>query len=213
MSSPTKKRKGSIPGAGFGMVGMVLSLAVVAVGGVIGGTALLGGSGSGNGLGSGAGSPADKAYDIAAESSLETAESAVETAATTSGYASIDAQSLEFDEPSVRFVSGPSTSDTTVSVVGPSTQSGGSPPSAIPGQAPSAGSVSSSGGSVTLAAYSESTSGAGSCLYVWTTSGATWFGAESNQTSCSAVALASAPVAGTPSSNSIGWAQSAFPNP
>lgn len=210
MSSPARKRKGSIPGAGFGMVGMVISLAVVAVGGAIGGTVLLGGSGSANSaVGSGAGSPANKAYDIAAESTLETAESAVETAATTSGYASIDAQSLEFDEPSVRFVSGPSTSDTTVSVAGSPSQSG------APGQEPGLGlgGASTSAGSVTLATYSQSTSGAGSCLFVWMTNGATWFGAEAGQTSCTAVYLGSAPVSGAPSSTSIGWAQSGFPNP
>ena len=92
MSRPANKRKGSMPGAGFGMVGLVVSLAVVAIGGAIGGTALLGGSGSANnGLGTGPGSPANKAYDIAAESTLETAESAVETVATTSGYSGVNA--------------------------------------------------------------------------------------------------------------------------
>lgn len=211
MSSPTKKRRGSIPGSGFGMIGLVLSLGVVAVGGAIGGTALLGGSGSpSNGIGAGGGSPANKAYDIAAESTLETAESAVETVATTSGYSGIDAQSLAFDEPSVKFTSGPSTSDTSVSVAESSTQAGS------PGQAPAlggVGGVSSSGGSVMLAAHSQTTSGTGSCLFVWMTTGATWFGAEADQTSCAAVGLTSSPVAGTPSSTSIGWAQSAFPSP
>jgi hypothetical protein len=204
MSSSTTKRRGSVAGAGFGMLGLVLSLGVVAIGGAIGGVALLGGGGSVNsGPDAGAGSPANRAYDIAAESTLETAESAVETIATTSGYSAITAQTLAFDEPSVKFVSGPSTSDTSVSVSSPSAQPGS------PGQAPGA----TSGGSVTLAAYSNSTSGAGSCLYVWMTTGATWFGAEANQTSCTAVALTSAPVALTPSSTRIGWAQSTFPSP
>lgn len=208
MSTLTKKRKGSLPGAGFGMVGLVLTLAIVGVGGAIGGTALLGGSGSGNnGLGTGNGSPANKAYDIAAESTLETAQSAVETVATTSGYSGISASSLEFDEPSVRFISGPTTSDTSVSVADSATGS------TAPGQAPSLGGAASSAGSVTLAAYSESTSGNGSCLFVWMTTGATWFGAEADQTSCTATALASAPTAGTPSATSIGWAQTTFPNP
>jgi hypothetical protein len=209
MSSPTIKRKGSIPGAGFGMIGLVLSLAVVAIGGAIGGTALLGGSGSSdNALGTGAGSPANKAYDIAAESTLETAESAVQTVATTSGYSTINAQSLAFDEPSVQFTSGASKSDTSVSVAASSSQTGS------PGQAPSLGATgAATGGSVTLAAYSNSTSGAGSCLFVWMTSGATWFGAEADQTSCTAVTLTSAPTAGAPSSTTIGWAESTFPTP
>jgi hypothetical protein len=208
MSSPPNKKKGSIAGAGFGYVGLVVSLGIVAVGGAIGGTALLGGSGSGgNGLGSGAGSPADRAYDIAAESTLETAESAVQTAATTSGYSTITAQSLEFDEPSVQFTSGPSTTDTQVSVAGSGTGS------ISPGQSPfqGTGGATSTGGSVTLAAYSDSTNGPGSCLFVWMSEGATWFGAETNQTSCRAVALTAAPTAGTPSSTAIGWAQTAFP--
>lgn len=206
MSTLTKKRKGSLPGAGFGMVGLVLTLAIVGVGGAIGGTALLGGSGD-SGLGTGNGSPANKAYDIAAESTLETAQSAVETVATTSGYSGISASSLEFDEPSVKFTPGPTTSDTSVSVADSATGS------TAPGQAPTLGGAVSPAGSVTLAAYSESTSGNGSCLFVWMTTGATWFGAEADQTSCTATAMASAPTAGTPSATSIGWGQTTFPNP
>jgi hypothetical protein len=208
MASPANKKKGSIAGAGFGYIGLVVSLGIVAIGGAIGGTALLGGSGSGNsGLGSGAGSPADRAYDIAAESTLETAESAVQTAATTSGYSTITAQSLEFDEPSVQFTSGSSTTDTQVSVAGSGTES------TSPGQSPiqGLGGGASTGGSVTLAAYSDSSSGPGSCLFVWMSEGSTWFGAETNQTSCRAVALSTSPTPGSPSSTSIGWAQTAFP--
>jgi hypothetical protein len=208
--SPVKKRRASVPGAGFGMIGLVLSLAVVAVGGAVGGTFLLGSSGSNGGLGSGTGSPADKAYDIAAETTLETAQSAVETAATTIGYSGISAQSLEFDEPSLDFTTGASTNNTTVSVA---TSPGGASGA---GQLPVQGvgtTGTSSGGSVTMASYSDSTSGAGSCLFVWMTSGSTWFGAEENQTSCRAPALAQAPVASNPSSSSIGWAQGSYPSP
>lgn len=205
--SPVKKRKGSIPGAGFGMIGLALSLAVVAVGGAIGGTVLLGGSGGSNdGLGVGAGSPANRAYDIAAESTLESAQTAVETAATTSGYSTISAQSLAFDEPSIDFTSGASSSNTTVSVA---TSDGGS---ATPAQG-LGGTGPTSGGSVTLASYSNSTSGSGSCLFVWMASGSTWFGAEEDQTSCTATALSQAPLAGTPSPTSIGWAEGSYPNP
>lgn len=209
--SPVKKRKVSAPGAGFGMISLVLSLAVVAIGGAVGGTFLVGGSGSNNdGLGSGAGSPANRAYDIAAESTLETAQSAVETVATTSGYSGISAQSLKFDEPSLDFTSGSSTNNTTVSVA---SSPGGATST---GQLPTQGlgdSGTSSGGSVTLASYSNSTSGSGSCLFVWMTSGSTWFGAEENQASCTAPALSQAPQASAPSSSSIGWAQGSYPNP
>jgi hypothetical protein len=208
--SPVKKRRGSAAGAGFGMIGLVLSLAVVAVGGAIGGTVLLGGSGSNSELGDGTGSPANKAYDIAAETTLETAQTAVETAATTSGYSGISAQSLEFDEPSLDFTAGASTNNTTVSVA---TSAGGASSS---GQLPSQGvgaAGSSSGGSVTMASYSSSTSGTGSCLFVWMTSGSTWFGAEEGQSSCTAPALAQAPVTSAPSSSSIGWSQGSYPNP
>jgi hypothetical protein len=205
-----KNRKLSIGGAGFGMVSLVLSLAVVAVGGAIGGTVLLGGSsGSNGGLVSGAGSPANRAYDVAAESTLSTAQTAVQTAALGTGYGSITAQSLEGVEPSVQFTAGPSTSDTQVSVV----SSGGGSSTGSLGSIPSGGSSSSSVGSVTMAAYSNSTAGSGSCLFVWMTQGATWYGAETDQTACQAPALASAPTPGAPTSSSIGWTENTFPSP
>ncbi len=191
------------------MISLGISLAVVLVGGAIGATTLLGGSSNSNDGITGTGSPANRAYDIVAESTLSTAQSAVETAATTTGYTSIDAQSLAFDEPSIQFTSGASASDTQVSVATGS--AGGSAPS-FPSVASVPGSPST-GGSVTLAAYSQSVSGAGSCLFVWMTSGATWFGAESDQKSCEAQALASAPQRGAPSSSAIGWAETTFPNP
>jgi hypothetical protein len=207
----TKKRKGTMPGAGFGMIGLVISLAIVAVGGAVGGTMLLGGGGSSDtGLGTGAGSPANKAYDIVAETTLETAESAVQTVATTTGYGTISAQSLAFDEPSVHFTQAASNADTTVSVA----TSGGQ--AATPGDTSIqavVGGASSGGGSVTLAAFSQSTSGTGSCLYVWMTTGATWFGAEPGETACTAVALSTAPAAGPPTSATIGWSSTTFPTP
>jgi hypothetical protein len=205
----TKRRRVSVGGAGFGMLSLGISLAVVLVGGAIAGTVFLGGSSnSSDGL-TGPNSPANRAYDIVAETTLSTAQSAVETASTTSGYGSIDAQSLEFDEPSLQFTSGASTSDTQVSVA---TGSDGGTATSFPSVVSVPG-TPSTGGSVTLAAFSQSTSGTGSCLFVWMTSGATWFGAEANQTSCAAQALSSAPQPSTPSSSAIGWAQTTFPNP
>jgi len=205
----TRRRKLSIGGAGFGMVSLVLSLAVVAIGGAIGGTMLLGGSsGSGASLLSPNGSPVNRAYDVAAESTLSNAQTAVQTAAVATGYGAITAQSLEFDEPSAQFTSGPSTSDTQVSVATSGSQAA---PGTLGSETPAGGTTS--GGSVTLAAYSDRISGQGSCLFVWMTSGQTWYGAEPAQTTCQAHLLATAPQPSVPSSGSIGWAQNTFPSP
>jgi len=202
------KTKSSIPGAGFGLIGLMLSLLVVAVGGAIGATALFGGSSSNGASGSQDASPVNRAYDTLAESTLQTAQSAAQTAATTSGYGSITAQSLGFDEPSVRFTSGASTSDTTVSVAASSTAQPQSGLTGVPGDTDA-----TSGGSVTLAVYSQSLSGPGSCLFVWMESGSTWFGAEANQAACTAPTLSAAPQPGTPTSSTIGWAEKTFPSP
>jgi hypothetical protein len=209
MASASKNRKLSIGGAGFGMVSLVISLGVVAVGGAVSATVLLGGSsGSSGSLLSGNGSPANRAYDVAAESTLSTAQSAVQTAAIATGYTAISAQTLEGDEPSVQFTSGPSTSNSQVSVA----SSGAQQPGGSLGSIPAVGGTSP-GGSVTLATYSNSTSGQGSCLFVWMTQGATWYGAEPGESSCQAAALTSAPQQSSPTSGSIGWAQGTFPNP
>jgi hypothetical protein len=68
-------------------------------------------------------------------------------------------------------------------------------------------------GSVTLATYSQALSGQGSCLYLWMTNGATWFGAQTDQSSCTAPSLPTAPVASGVSSTAIGWSNSSFPSP
>jgi hypothetical protein len=66
------------------------------------------------------------------------------------------------------------------------------------------------GGSVTLAVRSTG----GTCWLVWKSSGApTWYGAQTDQPSCTAPALASAPAATPVSSTSIGWQQGSFPAP
>lgn len=213
-ASFTTKKKSSVPGAGFGLIGLVLALAVVAVGGGVGATMFFGGSGSSNtDLGSGSGSPANRAYDVVAETTLETAESAVQTVATTSGFGGMTAQTLSFDEPSIHFVSGDTTSDTTVSVADSGGSSAITPGTSIQSIVGAVGGGGSQGGGVTLATYSNSISGPGSCLYVWMTTGATWFGSESDQTSCTATALATAPTAGPVSSSAIGWSSTSFPTP
>jgi hypothetical protein len=223
MASLTARRKSSIPGAGFGMVGLVITLAIVALGFAIGGTVFFGDSGSSNSdLGSNSTSPVNRAYDVVGESTLETAESAVQTVATTAGFGAMSAQSLGFDEPSIHFVSGPTSSDTTVSVAGSGAQSavpGATPTTSLQsilgsaGSAGASGGIGSSGGSVMLATYSDNLSGTGSCLFVWMTTGATWFGAESDQTSCAATSLAAAPQPSAVTSTSIGWSPTTFPTP
>jgi hypothetical protein len=211
MASLATRRKSSIPGAGFGMVGLVITLAIVAVGFAIGGTVFLGGSSSSNSdSGTGSGSPVNRAYDVVGETTLETAESAVQTVATTAGFGGMSAQTLGFDEPSIHFVAGPTSSDTTVSVGGQSAVPGATPTTSIQSVLGSAG---SSGGSVILATYSDNLSGTGSCLFVWMTTGATWFGAESDQTSCTATSLTSAPQPSAVTSTSIGWSSGSFPTP
>ena len=98
-----------------------------------------------------------------------------------------DIARLSAAEPSLTFVSGPTTSATTVSVA--------EDPS-LPG-------------SVTLATRSAS----GVCWLVWHASGtATWYGAQTHLASCSAPALGSPPSQGPVSSTAIGWQTGSFPS-
>jgi hypothetical protein len=92
---------------------------------------------------------------------------------------------LQSAEPSLDFVTGPSSRATTVSV------------------------ATGSGGAVTLATMSSD----GVCWLVWHSPGqSTWYGAQSGASSCQAPELASPPVAGAVSSTSIGWQTGAFPS-
>jgi hypothetical protein len=145
------------------------------------------------------------ADDLQAQQSLQTtltASSALVAGA--GGYGGVTAASLSESNPSITYVSGPSSSADTVSVAtSDATADSGS---GIGGD----GSDQNSGGSgsMTLAAWSSS----GNCWLIWTGGGATWFGEQTGLTSCVAPALASPPVAGTPSSTAIGWRLGAFPS-
>lgn len=194
-------RRGS---EGFGLVGLLVSfltlallagISVAALGGTGGGggTSGLPGLGGENEGGStpSLGQAVSEAADIATQQNLQGALMAVqEVAATTGGYEGIDPDSLSTAEPELRFVTGPSTDDTTISVAG--TAGGGT-----------------SEGAVSLAARAQS----GTCWYAWATSGATWFGAQPAQTRCTAPALSSPPAAGSASPGRIGWQAESFPSP
>lgn len=101
--------------------------------------------------------------------------------------AAADIARLSAAEPSLTFVSGPTTSATTVSVA----------------EDPSLA------GAVTLATRSAG----GVCWLVWHAPGApTWYGAQTRLASCSAPALGSPPSPGPVSSTAIGWQTGSFPS-
>ncbi len=108
----------------------------------------------------------------------------VETAAAGSGgFGQVTAAMLTAANPSTTFTSGPSTSAAMVS-------------------------VATSTDSITLADRASD----GTCWLVWNSStGGTWFGAQTGLPSCTAPVLASAPVASPVSSSSIGWQEGSFP--
>jgi hypothetical protein len=163
------------------------------------------------------------ADNLVAQQSLSTALTAVETAASgAGGYGSVDVATLSGSDPSVSYVSGPTTSASTVSValtggsgsVATGSPVGGSVGAAISG-AEAAGSGAGEGtggggasGTVTLAAHSSN----GTCWLVWKGDGsATWYGAQTGLASCTAPALTSAPSPGPVSSSGIGWQVGGFP--
>ncbi len=129
-----------------------------------------------------------EADGLEAQQALSAALSAVDTAAATSGgYGGLTASALSAAEPSVRFVSGASSSPSQVSVgVG----------------------QGATGGSVTLAARADD----GTCWLVWKADGTSpWYGAETGQSSCTAPPLAATPAPGPVSSTAIGWQEGGFP--
>ncbi len=133
---------------------------------------------------------------LQAQQTLSTALSDVSTAAAgAGGYGSITPSELSGSEPSDTFVAGPSSSSSTVSVA----VSPGQPEGAMGGPS----------GSITLADRSAD----GTCWLLWKSAGATWYGAQTQLSSCTAPALATAPAPGPVSSSSIGWAQGTFPSP
>jgi hypothetical protein len=173
-----------------------------------------------------------EADNLLAQQSLSTVLTAAAAAASSAGgYGSLDIATLAASDPSVTLVTGPTSSASTVSMA--VTQGNGSAPvpggvagavggafgAAISGAeaaggtgvgAPggSGGGVGSASGTVTLAARSSN----GTCWLVWKGEGsATWFGAQSGQSRCTAPALVSVPSPGPVTSSAIGWQQGGFP--
>jgi hypothetical protein len=193
---------------GFSMVVVAISMVVVAALVLFAAKATLGTSGSSNDSVSGNPEVA-LAESVQAQQSLSTAldaasglgagggggggggsiagldQSGVGGAAETGAAA--DIARLSTAEPSLTFVSGPTTSPTTVSVAeDPSTP-----------------------GAVTLATRSAG----GVCWLVWHAPGTvTWYGAQTHLASCSAPALGSPPNPGPVSSTAIGWQTGSFPS-
>ena len=182
---------------GLGLVGLLVSLAVL---GMLAGVSLLalGGGGAGpavtlpgegNGAGgsavsSGSGGAVALAADEAAQANLRAALDALAQTAAVNGYGSVTVSDLEGTMRGVTFVSGPSTAASVLSLT----------------TDPAAGAVS-------MAALAAS----GTCWLTWTTAATTSFGAEPKAATCVAPALAEPPAAGSPAPGHIGWQAGSFP--
>jgi hypothetical protein len=183
---------------GFSIVVVAISMVVVAALVLLAAKETLGPTGSSNDSVSGNPEVA-LAESVQAQQSLSTALVAASGLGAGGGDGSIaglgapgagaaaDIARLSAAEPSLTFVSGPTTSATTVSVAeDPSTPS-----------------------AVTLATRSAG----GLCWLVWHAPGtATWYGAQTHLASCSAPALGSPPSPGPVSSTAIGWQTGSFPS-
>jgi hypothetical protein len=131
-----------------------------------------------------------EARSMQAQQTLSIGLTTVETAAASAGgYSSLQPSALSASNPSIIFVSGPSTNSTTISLAGVS-------------------GVGNEGAGVTLAVRSVG----GTCWLVWKSpESATWYGAQTGQPSCTAPALSSPPTVGPVSATSIGWQEGSFP--
>ncbi len=136
------------------------------------------------------GSPGVSGADnVTAQQALSDSLTAADAAAVGGGLASLTPSALEGAVPSLTYVSGPSTNSSTVSI------------------AIASGAVSG-GGSITFAVRAATDT----CWLVWKgASGATWYGAQTGLSSCTAPALAASPQPTPVSSASIGWQQGGFP--
>jgi len=182
-----------------------------------------------------------QATALQAQDTLSTGLTAAETAATNAGgYGSLQPSSLTASNPSITFVTGPSTSFTTVSMavvnasVGPGS-SGGNPGGGVAnsggvagyagGIAAATGAASGGGGAGQTSAAGTPQGGSGggaitladrasngTCWLIWKSGGGgTWYGAQTRQPSCTAPAIASTPSPGPVNSSTIGWQQGSFP--
>jgi hypothetical protein len=211
---------------GFSMIATVLVLLIVAAGSalLLGTTLNSGGGTSSTGTASGPGvAQADR---VQAQQSLTTGLEAAQTAAeATGGFSGVTPSGLQASNPSVTFVNGPSSGPTTVSVtvsdIGASSAGGGSVSDgvggvpSIPGLAGGGGAGTGNGTSTAAAGVTlADRSSDGVCWLIWKSSqSATWYGAQTGLTSCSAPPLSAAPTPRPVSASAIGWQQGGFPSP
>ena len=125
------------------------------------------------------------ADNLQAQQALSTSLTAATTSVAGAGdYSSVTPAMLSAADPSLTYVTGPSSSSSVVSVASPS-----------------------SGGSITLVVRAAS----GTCWVVWAGSGGPWYGAQTGQASCTAPSLDVAPTTSAVSSTAIGWQRGGFP--
>jgi hypothetical protein len=224
---------------GFSMIATVLSLLATAIlTAVLLGT-MLKTSGTSNGSISNAPGVAE-ATALQAQQTLSTGLTAAGAAAANAGgYGSLQPSTLTASNPSITFVTGPSTNSSTVSMAVVSDVAGdaggGAPASGATGGSTSdiggyAGSIAAATGAASAGGGGGGGGGAGqagsgnggaitladrstdgTCWLIWRSAGGTWYGAQTKQASCTAPPLASAPPAGAVTSATIGWQQGSFP--
>ena len=172
------------------MIGVAISLLVVALMSLAAFAALSGGRSDAGGS-QALGATVANAYDVQAQSDLDTVVQNVRSAMVADGGAS----GLDLSQYGVSI--GASTDPQVVSgaVSASDTADAGAPG---PG---------SDGSSVTLAAAAKS----GTCWFVWLSGTTTWYGDEPDATTCAAVPLSAPPTPGPSSPGAIGWQQGAFP--
>lgn len=222
---------------GFSMIATALSLLATAVlTAILLGTMLNTSGGTSNGSISNAPGVAE-ATAIQAQQTLSTGLTAADAAAATAGgYGSLQPSALTASNPSINFVTGPSTNSDTVSmavVSGVESQAGSSVGSSSGGGAGAtsgiggyAGSIAAATGAASAASGGTSQVGSGAsgaitladrstdgtCWLVWRAAGGgTWYGAQTRQPTCTAPGIASTPSPGPVTSTTIGWQQGSFP--
>ena len=171
--------------AGFSIVATMLSLLVSAILVALVLTSTLGSHGQSKpGIANAPG--VGLADNVQAQQALSISVTAATTAEAASGgdYSTVTVSILSAANPSITYMDGPSTSSSVISVAN-----------------------SASGGGITMVVRASS----GICWLVWAGSGGTWYGAQTNQTSCTAPPLNSAPTASAVSSTAIGWRHGGFP--
>ena len=173
---------------GFGLVGIVISLLIVALLSVGALKAFASGTVTGAGT-SGPNPTVDQAYDVQAQSALSSVMQNVRDGAISNGGFSAS----DFAQQSV--TTGPSGSPSDISGAVADTDAAGGVSSPL------------GPGSVTLAAESKS----GTCWFVWFSTSATWYGFQADATSCQAEPMVAAPSASAGSPGTTGWQEGSFP--